>query len=149
MFQTVGLVWLCHKERLFSRGRHHSDVSVLPQQQPLKDTLKAKQCWAPNNTVKILMERALFTASEGIVEIPVAVENMEIPASRLWYLTKLTNMVIKVNRGISHRGFTAKITGITFKKRQPVLCLHVPGNTLNRKQFNRVSKLIFLVLPLC
>lgn len=47
------------------------------------------------------MERALFTASEGIVEIPAAVDNMEIPASRLWYLTKLTNMVIKVNGDFS------------------------------------------------
>lgn len=35
MFHTVGLVWFCHKARLFSRGRRHSDQTLLPQTQTL------------------------------------------------------------------------------------------------------------------
>lgn len=79
MFDTVGLVWLCHKARLFSQGCRHSDQTLLPQTQPLVNLSTRKQCEALNDTVKILMECVLFTTSEGIVEIPAVVENMQSP----------------------------------------------------------------------
>lgn len=68
MFRTVGLVWLRHKARLFSRGCRHSDQTLLPQTLPLMSMLTQRQCCALNDTVKKLMEGVLFTTSKGLLK---------------------------------------------------------------------------------
>lgn len=85
MFHTVGLVWLCHKVRLFSWGRRHSNQTS-PPRNSRSQTFKRKSNAKPVMILSNTDGGCLIHTERGDCWNP---SSMQTPTS--WCLTELTH----------------------------------------------------------